>query len=95
LATLILEAARRQVTATIDGKQRRISTVQSTTLQLATKAAAGQDRAMTKFLDWVDEIEARAAAARPSQYPMSDADIEVIRAVHDRLWQYGKDPFSE
>lgn len=94
LSTLIMEAAHGQVTATIDGKQRKISKVQATTMQLATKAAAGDPKAMLKFLDWVDEIETRAAAARPSQYPVSDADMEVIKAVHDRLWQYSPDPFA-
>lgn len=95
LSTLIMEAAHGQVTATIDGKQRKISKVQATTMQLATRAAAGDPKAMLKFLDWVDEIEARAAAARPSQYPVSTADIEVIKAVHDRLWQYSPDPFDQ
>lgn len=95
LSTLIMEAARGQVTATIDGKQRKISKVQATTMQLATKAAAGDPKAMLKFLDWVDEIEARAAAARPSQYPVAEADIAVIRAVHDRLWQYSVDPLGQ
>jgi hypothetical protein len=94
LSTLIMEAAHGQVTATIDGKQRKISKVQATTMQLATKAAAGDPKAMLKFLDWVDEIEARAAAARPSQFPVSAADIEVIKAVHDRLWTYSPDPFD-
>ncbi|MFZ5690030.1 MAG: DUF5681 domain-containing protein [Pseudomonadota bacterium] len=94
LSTLIMEAAHGQVTATIDGKQRKISKVQATTMQLATKAAAGDPKAMLKFLDWVDEIEARAAAARPSQYPLSEADVEVIKAVHDRLWAYGTNPFA-
>jgi hypothetical protein len=95
LSTLIMEAAHGQVTATIDGKRRKISKVQATTMQLATKAAAGDPKAMLKFLDWIDEIEARAAAARPSQYPVSAADIEVINAVHDRLWQYSPDPFGQ
>jgi len=95
LSTLIMEAAHGQVTATIDGKKRKISKVQATTMQLATKAAAGDPKAMLKFLDWVDEIEARAAAARPSQYPVSPVDIEVIKAVHDRLWKYSPDPFIQ
>lgn len=95
LSTLIMEAAHGQVTATIDGKKRKISKVQATTMQLATKAAAGDPKAMLKFLDWVDEIEARAAAARPSQYPVSSVDIEVIKAVHDRLWKYSPDPFAQ
>lgn len=95
LSTLIMEAAHGQVTATIDGKRRKISKVQATTMQLATRAAAGDPKAMLKFLDWVDEIEARAAAARPSQYPISAVDIEVIKAVHDRLWKYSPDPFDQ
>lgn len=95
LSTLIMEAAHGQVTATIDGKKRKISKVQATTMQLATKAAAGDPKAMLKFLDWVDEIEARAAAVRPSQYPVSPVDIEVIKAVHDRLWKYSPDPFAQ
>jgi hypothetical protein len=95
LSTLIMEAAHGQVTATIDGKKRKISKVQATTMQLATKAAAGDPKAMLKFLDWVDEIEARAAASRPTQYPISPADIEVIKAVHDRLWKYSPDPFAQ
>lgn len=95
LSTLIMEAAHGQVTATIDGKKRKISKVQATTMQLATKAAAGDPKAMLKFLDWIDEVETRAAAARPSQYPLSDADMAVIKAVHDRLWQYSPDPFDQ
>jgi hypothetical protein len=83
-----MEAAHRQVPATIDGKRRKISNAQATTMQLATKAAAGEPRAMTEFLDWIDEIEARAAAARPSQYPLSEADVEIIKAVYSRLPQY-------
>lgn len=85
LGTLIMEAARGQVVATIEGKPRRISKVQATTMQLATKAAGGDQAAMSKFLDWVDEIETRAAAARPTQFPLSPADSEVIKAVYDRM----------
>lgn len=62
-------------------------------MQLATKAATGDTKAIAKLLDWVDEIEDRAAAARPSEYPLTDADMEVIRAVHGRLWKYRKDIF--
>lgn len=91
LSTYIAEAARHQVMATIDGKQRRISKVQATTMQLATKAAAGDPKAMLQFLDWVDEIETRAAAARPTEYPLSEADMEVIKAVHSRFSQFEED----
>jgi hypothetical protein len=35
----------------------------------------------------MDEIETRAAAARPSQFPLSEPDIEVIRATYERMKQ--------
>jgi hypothetical protein len=91
LRTLIMEAARDQVTATIGGKTRRISKIQATTMQLATKAAGGDQAAMGKFLDWIDEIETRAAAAKPTQFPLSAPDVEVLRAIYDRMKQCDPD----
>src|SRR5262245_4055714 len=87
LSTLIREAANQQVVATINGKQRRISTVQATTLQLATKAASGNQVMLGKFLDWVDEIETRATAAKPAQFPLSAPDVDVLRAAYERMKQ--------
>jgi len=83
----MMEAARDQVSATIGGKKQKISKIQATTMQLATKAAGGDNAAITKFLNWVDEIETRAAAARPAQFPLSEADLEVLRAVYERMKQ--------
>lgn len=90
----MMEAVGDQVTAVIDGKRRKISKLQATAMQLATKAAAGEPRAIANLLDWVNEFEARAAAARPNQYPVSEADMEVIKALHDRLWQHKTDIFD-
>ena len=87
LSTLLREAADDQVSATIGGKTRTISKLQATAMQLATKAASGDLAAINKFLEWVDEIETRAAAARPSQFPLSEADMEVIRETYDRMKQ--------
>ena len=56
-------------------------------MQLATKAASGNPAAMGKFLDWVDEFETRADAAKPSQFPLSEPDLEVLRAVYERMKQ--------
>ena len=82
-----MEAARDRVSATVGGRARKISTLQATTMQLATKAASGNQRAMGEFLDWVDEIETRAASAKPTQFPLSAPDIEVIRAAYERMKQ--------
>lgn len=81
----MMEAARGQVTATIDGKQRKISKIQATAMQLATKAAAGDSASIGRFLDWIDAFEVRAAAARPEAFPLSDADLAVIHEVDQRM----------
>ena len=87
LSTYIMEAARYPVTATVNGSARKISTLQSTTLQLAIKAAGGNQAAMGEFLDWIDEIETRATAVKPTQFPLSDPDVEVLRAAYERMNQ--------
>jgi hypothetical protein len=87
IRTLLMEAARDQVSATIDGKTRKISKAQAAVMQLATKAASGDHRALARFLDSIDEIEMRAAAAKPPEFPLSDKDIEVIHAIYQRMNQ--------
>lgn len=80
-----MDAANAQVTATIDGQPRKISKVVATAMQLATKAAGGDQQSMGKLLDWIDEIEARAAAAKPVQFPFAPADLEVMREIYERM----------
>jgi hypothetical protein len=82
-----MEAARDEVSATINGKTRKISKLQATAMQLATKASVGDQAAINRFLDWVDEIEMRAAAARPAQFPLEERDVEVLRAAYERMKQ--------
>ena len=88
IATLVLEAAQAQVEVTLDGKKRKISKAQAAAIHLANAGATGNEKLLLKFIDVIAEIEARAEAARPSEYPLSDADLDVIREVHGRLWQY-------
>jgi hypothetical protein len=82
-----MEAALHPITATIGGKKRKITNIQATTMQLATKAASGNQAAMVKFLDWIDDIETRAAGAKPSEFPLSEPDLEVLRAIYERMKQ--------
>jgi Family of unknown function (DUF5681) len=56
LSTLLMDAARDQVNATIGGRKRNISKIQATTMQLATKAAGGDNAAIARFLDWIDAL---------------------------------------
>ena len=88
IATHVLEAAQAQVEVTLDGKKRKISKAQAAAIHLANAGATGNEKLLLKFIDLIAEIEARAEAARPSEYPLSDADLDVIREVHGRLWQY-------
>jgi len=85
LSTLLMAAARDQVTATIDGKPRRISKLQATVMQLATKAAGGDRASIDKLLKLVDDFETRAAAAKPAEFPFGEADLEVLRAIDERM----------
>jgi hypothetical protein len=88
IATLVLEAAHAQVDATIDGKKRKISKKQSAAIRLANAGAMGDPKLLLKFIDLIAEIEARAEATRPSEYPFSDADKAVIREIYKRLRPY-------
>ena len=80
-----MEASRAPVNVTINGKSRRISNLQATAMQLATRAADGNPNAISKFLDWIDEIERRAAAEKPAVYPFGAGDVEILRAIHKRM----------
>ena len=91
LATLMMQAAHNPVTAIIGGKKRTISSLHATTMQLAKKAAGGDSKSMAKFLDWVDKIESRAAATRPTQFPLSEPDVQVLRAAYERMKQCNPD----
>jgi hypothetical protein len=88
IATFVLDAARDQVTVTIDGKKRKISKAQAAAIHLANAGATGNEKLLLKFIDLIAEIEARAEAARPSEYPFSDADKVVIREIYKRLRPY-------
>jgi hypothetical protein len=43
----------------------------------------------------MDEFEKRAAANRPSEYPFSEPDLEVVRAIYDRMLQCKPDEPTE
>lgn len=85
LSTILREAADGTVVATIDGKQRKITRLQAAAVQLATNAAKGDTRSIGKLLDVMDEVERRAAAAKPAQFPLEAADVAVIKHIHTRM----------
>jgi hypothetical protein len=85
---MVMEAARDQVTVTIEGKPRRISKAQAAAIQLANAGATGDPKLLVKFLDLIAEIEERAEAAKPSEYPFNDLDQKVIHEIYKRLRPY-------
>ena len=95
LSTYIMEAARDHVTATVGGRTRKISKIQATAMQLATKAASGHPASISEFLDWVDEIESRDAAARPTQFSLSPPDVVVLRETYERMKECDLDTFED
>ena len=84
MVALIMEAANEQFEISIDGKKRKISKAQAAAMQLANAGAKGNEKLLLKFIDLIADIE----AARPSEYPFSDADIKVIRETYKRLRPY-------
>lgn len=86
-----MEAAADQVAATVNGKSRKISKLQATVMQLATKAAGGDHKAMGKFLKLVDDMETRASTVKPDQFPLGEPDIEVLHAAYKRMKQCRKE----
>jgi Family of unknown function (DUF5681) len=85
LATLIKQAAFDKIVVTSKGKARHLTRLEAGLMQLAIKAAQGDIRAVQRLTDLVDEIEKRAAAARPPEPPISEKDLEVLREVHARM----------
>jgi Family of unknown function (DUF5681) len=85
LSTIIMKAAEDTVVATIDGRQRKISKLTASAMQLATKAAGGDPKALALFLDRIDEIEQRAAANKPADFPFTLSDLDVLYEVHQRM----------
>ena len=81
----MMEAAHHPVLVDIEGKSRRITAIHATTLQLAIKAGRRRCQGDGGIVDAVDEIERHAAAARPTEFPLSERDIEVLRAAHARM----------
>jgi len=88
IGKLIMDAASDTVIVTIEGKKRRISKAQSAVIQLANAAATGDHKSAVKLLNLIADIEARAEAARPSEYPFSDVDKNVIGEIYERLRSY-------
>jgi hypothetical protein len=71
LSTYLMEAARDQVSATVGGKTRKISKIQATAMQLATKAAGGDQPAIeSSSIGWTK--------SKPAPPPLSRANFRLV-----------------
>jgi hypothetical protein len=61
--------------------------IQAAILQLANKAAQGDPKFVLQFMDRVDEMERRAAEARPAEMQIEEPDLEVLKTVYERMKQ--------
>lgn len=76
----ILTAANATVTATENGKRKRIRKVDATAAQLANKGASGDIRAGKLLLDMAAKAEAAEKAAAPGEAPLTQSDQEIVDA---------------
>jgi len=86
LVTLIKQAAYDKIVVNSkDGKKRHLTRIEAGLIQLSIKAAQGDTTAIQRLTDLVDEVEKRAAAARPPEVPIGEKDLAVLREVHARM----------
>lgn len=74
----ILKAASATVTATENGKRRKIRKLDATAAQLANKGASGDIRAGKMLLDMAARAEAEQHAAEPLDVPLTSNDREIV-----------------
>lgn len=73
------------VTGDLDGKKKKIAVTEASLLRLSQLALKGDLRALNTILALWKESEDAMADAEDRQYPFSDADREVIEAIHARM----------
>jgi len=73
------------VTGDLAGKKKQISVTEASLLRLSQKALTGDLKAIQMVLTLWKEAEDALATGDEARYPFSDADREVIEAIHARL----------
>lgn len=78
VGSAILAAASATVTATENGKRRKIRKLDATAAQLANKGASGDIRAGKLFLDMAARAESERHAATPADEALTASDQEIV-----------------
>lgn len=78
VSSAIMKAATATVTATENGRRRKIRKLDATAAQLANKGASGDIRAGKLLLDMAARAEAQQLSAGPSEAPLTHSDQEIV-----------------
>ncbi|KUO56878.1 MAG: hypothetical protein APF78_05810 [Sphingomonadales bacterium BRH_c3] len=78
VSSAIMKAASATVTATENGRRRKIRKIDATAAQLANKGASGDIRAGKLLLDMAARAEAQQLSAAPVDVPLTHNDQEIV-----------------
>lgn len=78
VSSAILKAAKATVTATENGRRRRIRKLDATAAQLANKGASGDIRAGKLLLDMAARAEAQQLSTAPVDVSLTRSDQEIV-----------------
>lgn len=78
VSSAIMKAATATVTATENGRRRKIRKLDATAAQLANKGASGDIRAGKLLLDMAVRAEAQQLSAGPTDPPLVQSDQEIV-----------------
>ena len=86
LSTIVRAALGEKLDVTVNGRRRRISKLEASIIQLANRAARGEERATDKAITLVVAAEARAQAAGAAWRPGAGDEIviaDLLRRVRE------------
>ena len=89
-ATRYIAEVNAKIPITENGKRKRVSKLDAIIKQQVTRGAAGDPKAVEQVLHRVSALEA-TEKSQQAVSPFTDADLEVILAVYQRLTQKDKD----
>jgi hypothetical protein len=87
LAAVLAKIIGEKVIIAPNGRRRKVTKLDAAAMQLANSAAKGDLKAIQHLLKLAQSLEGQAEAFGPSTNALTNADREVIAAIHARLVQ--------
>jgi len=85
VATLYLESGDMRIPGSIDGNQAKTIVEGRNNPSVCAQGCEGRPKCMKQYIEQLHEFEVAAAAARPSEFPFEREDLEVMRAIYERM----------